>query len=142
VAEGGRYLGVNWPSHRPTAGKHGRFSLLQPSHVRPGPSHFKGAGPHAKPSAGAEGGSEAHPPTLWGPGSVTPLQSAFYRGFFFKLSVTNPLQNRYMPLHAVTKTGGWLVLGDKSKPVLKQGHVYLHPRLSIARPDPSTSMTL
>ena len=32
------YLGGVQPSHRPKPGKHGRFSLLQPSHHRPEPS--------------------------------------------------------------------------------------------------------
>lgn len=32
---GGDTLGVYQPSHRPKAGKRGRFSLLQPSHSRP-----------------------------------------------------------------------------------------------------------
>ena len=36
LMEGG--LGGVQPSHRPKAGKHGRFSLLQPSHSRPGAS--------------------------------------------------------------------------------------------------------
>jgi hypothetical protein len=33
----GGWLGGVQPSHRPKAGKHGRFSLLQPSHRRPRP---------------------------------------------------------------------------------------------------------
>ena len=34
MGPGGCFGGVQ-PSHRPKAGKHGRFSLLQPSHCRP-----------------------------------------------------------------------------------------------------------